>query len=113
MIICLVTKAFSYTPAAGQVTVSTTVREQQGQKWAGIAVSDTGPGITAQDQEHLFTRFYRGQAGRDSGKSGTGLGLAIAHEIVKRHSGMIEVESAGIAGQGTTFSIWLPVLEAD
>ena len=57
----------------------------------------------------IFTRFFRGKIGRQSGVSGAGLGLAIAKEIVDRHQGQIKVESAGKPGQGMTFSAWLPV----
>jgi signal transduction histidine kinase len=105
----LLTNAFSYTPKGGQVVVSTHQRQTDGQHWVGFSVSDTGPGIPPEEQEQLFTRFFRGKAGRQSGVSGTGLGLAIAKEIVDRHQGQIKVESAGKLGQGTTFSVWLPV----
>ncbi len=62
----------------------------------------------------LFTRFFRGEAGRQSGVSGTGLGLAIAKEIVDRHRGAILVEDQARPGRrpdagGATFTVWLPV----
>ncbi len=105
----LLTNALNYTPAGGRVTVRTQAQELNGDRWVGVSVSDTGPGITPDDQPHLFERFYRGQAGRSSGAPGTGLGLAIAKEIVERHHGRIEVQSEGVPGQGATFTIWLPV----
>jgi signal transduction histidine kinase len=55
----------------------------------------------------LFQRFYRGKTGRESSESGTGLGLAICKEIVDRHAGRIDVQSA--AEDGTSFTVWLPV----
>jgi signal transduction histidine kinase len=73
-----------------------------------VSVSDTGPGIPPEERSQLFTRFFRGAVGRKSGAPGTGLGLAIARGIVERHQGQIEVASAGVAGQGATFSVWLP-----
>ncbi|MBN2305019.1 MAG: PAS domain S-box protein, partial [Anaerolineae bacterium] len=105
----LLTNALNYTPPGGSVTVYTLTREVEGQQWAGIRVSDTGPGIPPDEQPRLFKRFFRGQAGRESNTPGTGLGLALLHDIVQRHHGQVEVFSDGIPGQGTTFTIWLPV----
>jgi signal transduction histidine kinase len=70
-----------------------------------ISVSDDGPGISPQDQERIFERFYRGTR---SGSSlpGSGLGLAIARGLVELHGGRLSVESA--PGQGSTFRIRLP-----
>jgi len=104
----LLTNALNYTPRGGQVIVGTQRRQLENRWWVGFSVSDTGPGISKKDQHNLFSRFFRGQAGRESGISGTGLGLALAKEIVNRHDGQIAVESEGIAGQGTIFKVWLP-----
>jgi signal transduction histidine kinase len=105
----ILTNALNYTPSGGVVIIRTSAQEQAGKTWAGFTVSDTGPGISAEDREHLFERFYRGETGRVSATPGTGLGLSIAKEIVQRHGGRIEVKSAGVPGKGTTFSVWLPV----
>ena len=67
------------------------------------------PGISPEEQERLFERFFRGKAARASNTPGTGLGLAIVKEIVDRHQGSVEVHSTGVAGEGATFSVWLPV----
>ena len=87
-------------------------RSKEDRQWVGFSVSDTGMGITAEDQERLFERFFRGTAGRMSGTPGTGLGLAIAKEIVDRHNGFIEVESDGLPGKGATVSVWLPFVSS-
>jgi PAS domain S-box-containing protein len=100
----LLTNAINYTPQGGQIEVATLCENG----WAGFRVSDTGLGIPADEREQLFSRFFRGKVGRDSGESGTGLGLAIAKEIVDRHDGRIEIESDGVPGRGTTFKVWLP-----
>ncbi|HVM70741.1 MAG TPA: ATP-binding protein [Anaerolineales bacterium] len=105
----LLTNALNYTPAGGLINVSTYIKENEGRMWAGFAVSDTGPGISPEDQQRLFERFFRGKAGRASAAPGTGLGLSIAREIITRHGGRIEVQSTGKPGEGTTFSVWLPV----
>lgn len=104
----LLTNAINYTPAGGQVIVKVHADWHEGEYRTGFSVSDNGPGISEKDMSHLFERFYRGSVGRDSGSPGTGLGLSIAHEIVELHGGQIEVESEGIPGKGTTFTVWLP-----
>lgn len=107
----LLTNAINYTPADNKITVVTHTAEFQGKKWAGFSVSDTGPGISPEEQAQIFTRFYRGRAGQESGAPGTGLGLAIAKDIVDRHRGVITVESNESAGQGATFHVWLPLTD--
>ncbi|GAB4475434.1 MAG: hypothetical protein Kow00124_16420 [Anaerolineae bacterium] len=103
----LLTNAINYTPPGGCVVVRTRAREQMGQRWAGFSVLDSGPGIPPDEQPHLFERFFRGRVGRESGKPGTGLGLAIAAEIVRRHSGHIEI-GPGLDGRGAGLTVWLP-----
>ncbi len=105
----LLTNAISYTPIGGHVVVSTQKREVDEKEWIGFIVSDTGPGIPLGEQAHVMERFFRGKVGRESRVAGTGLGLAIAKEIVEMHRGWIEVESEGIQGKGSTFSVWLPL----
>lgn len=104
----LLTNAINYTPVGESVTVSTV---SQNGVCVGLRVSDTGLGIQAEDQLHLFERFYRGSVGRQSTEPGTGLGLAIAKEIVERLQGQIEVKSSGIPGEGTAFTVWLPKMD--
>lgn len=103
------TNAFHYTPAGGQVTISTRQTIINGETWVGFCVKDTGLGIPSAEHESLFTRFFRGRVGRESSNSGTGLGLAIAKEILEQHNGYIYIESEGIPGEGATFGIWLPI----
>lgn len=107
----LLSNALKYTPAGGRITVGTCVRGSDRLQVAGFSVSDTGPGIDPAEQPLLFDRFFRGKAGRESASAGSGLGLAIAREIVERHSGQIEVVSAGVPGEGASFTVWLPARE--
>ncbi len=101
----LVGNAIQYTPTGGTVTLALSRIEKR----ARLTVSDTGPGIPAEDLPHIFERFYRGEKSRHRGsQGGFGLGLSIAYWIVRNHDGDMEVSST--EGQGTTFTVWLPVL---
>jgi signal transduction histidine kinase len=103
----LIGNAIQYTPAGGEVTVGVGKLENR----ARITISDTGPGIPAEDLPHIFERFYRGEKSRTRSRDGKGfgLGLSIAYWIVRNHGGMIEVSSRENAG--TTFCVWLPLAE--
>ena len=107
VLVNLVGNAIHYTPAGGKVTLNLEKANNQ----ARLTVSDTGPGIPAQDIPHIFERFYRGERSRKrtpgSQSSGFGLGLSIAYWIIRNHGGAIEVNS--LEGQGTTFCVWLPI----
>ena len=107
----VVSKAVAYTPPGGRVVVRTEAKVCDGARWLAIRVSDTGPGIRPIDAEHIFERFYRGEAAHASSVPGTGLGLAIVKEIVERHRGQVSVSSA--PGHGATFTILLPAAGAD
>jgi len=72
-----------------------------------VTVSDTGEGIRAEDLQHIFERFYRGDVSRSRNRgTGAGLGLAIARGIVRAHGGDIKVESE--IGKGTQFTFHIP-----
>ena len=73
---------------------------------AEVTVSDTGEGIRADDLDHIFERFFRGERSRNRGTGGAGLGLAIARGIVQAHKGDIKVESE--SGKGTQFTFYIP-----
>lgn len=97
----LVSNATKYNKDNGRITIAASVEEEE----VHVRVTDTGPGISANDIEHLFERFYRipGSERRD----GSGLGLSVAKKIVQEHHGRIEVDS--VVGEGTTFMVCLPV----
>ncbi len=104
-IINLVRNAWQYTPDGGQVNLK--VAERQGQ--VILDVADTGVGISAHDQQKLFTRFYRVTTTTDAGPRGLGLGLYVTSAIVKAHGGEIHVASQ--EGIGSTFNVSLPALQ--
>jgi PAS domain S-box-containing protein len=97
----LVENALRLTPRDGEVEVSAKLSTLGG--GIHISVSDTGPGISPEDQERLFDRFW--QVSRKD-KLGAGLGLSIAKGIVEAHGGRVWVESQ--AGQGSTFWLSIP-----
>jgi two-component system OmpR family sensor kinase len=98
----LVDNGIKYTPAGGHVALSL-----QGKgEWASLQVSDTGIGLSREDQEQVFQRFYRAAKTRSEGGQSTGLGLCIARSIAEAHGGRIEVEST--PGKGSTFTVLLP-----
>jgi heavy metal sensor kinase len=75
-----------------------------------IVVVDEGCGIDAQDLPHIFERFYRADPARARHTGGSGLGLAIADQIVRSHGGRVEVSS--VVGQGSIFTMFLPLVAA-
>lgn len=98
----LLSNAIKFTPDTGRVAV-TLGRNGDG---ASLVVADTGMGISAEDQEHLFTRFFRSTAATEQAIQGTGLGLSIVHSIVTQHGGAVSIDSA--PDRGTTVTVLLP-----
>jgi len=76
---------------------------------AVISVTDSGKGIAPEDQSRVFQRFVRLERDRSSSTPGSGLGLYISYRLIEAMGGKIWIESQGIAGEGTTFHIQLPM----
>jgi signal transduction histidine kinase len=102
----LLSNALKFTPPLGTVTLSV-LRDADD---VIVEVADTGLGISPEEQERLFTRFFRTEAAREQAIQGTGLGLSIVKAIVEGHHGTISVESA--EGRGATFRVVLPAAVA-
>ncbi|WP_257455806.1 PAS domain-containing sensor histidine kinase [Archangium lipolyticum] len=99
----LLENALKYSPQKGPIRVTLTRSGAE----ALVSVSDSGIGIPADQQAHLFERFFRARNAPVSGFGGLGLGLYISRHLVERHGGRIWVESE--SGQGATFRFTLPV----
>ena len=99
----LIGNAIKFTPRGGRITM-------RGERLANevrLAVTDTGPGIPAEQLPHVFGQYWQGSR---ADRRGIGLGLAIAKGIVEGHDGRIWVEST--VGEGSSFYFTLPVAEA-
>ena len=78
-----------------------------------MAVTDTGIGIKAQDQERVFKEFEQVDSSYGRQQQGTGLGLALTKRLVEMHGGRIWVESEGVEGKGSTFTFLIPIPKAE
>ncbi|WP_457947531.1 ATP-binding protein [Pseudarthrobacter sp. alpha12b] len=104
----LVSNAIKFTPSGGRIEVgSESHASADGSKWATVRIADTGIGISDDEINHVFTRFYRASNAMNGAIPGTGLGLAISKDIVDRHGGRIDVAST--LGAGTTVTVSLPL----
>lgn len=104
----VLSNAYKYSPDGGDIALDLVWRDRLGRLECGIRVTDQGLGMTPQQLEKVFDRFFRADT---SGKiPGTGLGMTIVKEIVELHGGQVGVSSEH--GVGTTVTLWLPALTA-
>ncbi|HHY91896.1 MAG TPA: cell wall metabolism sensor histidine kinase WalK [Firmicutes bacterium] len=99
----LIDNSIKYTAAGGRIIV----RAEAGEQEVRVQVEDSGRGITPEDLERIFERFYRVDKARSRSEGGTGLGLAIVKHIIELHGGKVEAQSE--VGKGTTISFTLPI----
>jgi signal transduction histidine kinase len=85
----------------GRVAVKISLRERDGVPGCDISISDSGPGISRDVKDKMFTPFFTTRQG------GTGLGLSVAQHIAVEHGGSIEAENAPEGG--ARFTLWLPI----
>lgn len=104
----LITNALKYTPQGGHVRV-TVGREQDR---AVLRVEDSGIGISAELLPQVFDLFVQGKCSLERAQGGLGIGLTLVRRLVELHGGTVEVASPG-PGQGSTFTVQLPVLPAE
>lgn len=99
----LLTNANKYAPQGARVRLTASKVGRQ----VEFAVADNGPGLEADELEHVFERFWRAESGETQTVGGTGLGLAIAKSLVELHGGAIAATSK--PGEGATFTFVLPI----
>lgn len=104
----VLSNAYKYSPGGGDVNVRLVERVVHGKPLAGIEIQDHGIGLTPDQLTRVGERFYR--ADKSGNIPGTGLGVTIVKEIMALMGGQISLSSE--AGQGTTFTLWLPKLES-
>ena len=112
MIYNLLSNAIKFTDAGGHVTVTADTissMDPTGACLLRIRVADTGIGIKREDQARIFDKFERGDSSSAREREGTGLGLAVTRKLVELHGGHIGVESDGVKGRGSMFTILLPM----
>ena len=106
LIVNLLSNAFKYSSSGSPVIVKTFTEKKADQEYVGIAIQDHGDGMSPEDLEHAFERFYRSSS--HEAISGTGLGLSIAKEIMLAHAGHIDIQSN--LGEGTTVTLLFPAI---
>jgi signal transduction histidine kinase len=105
-LVVVLDNAIRYSPTGGRVSVDIVAETDQ---WV-VQVDDEGPGLTADEQEHVFEPHYRGEAGKALAPQGLGIGLAIARRIVEAQRGSIDLQPR--APLGLRASIALPMVDA-
>jgi signal transduction histidine kinase len=101
----LLSNAVKFTPEGGRVSLAARVVDER----VEMAVSDTGVGISKEDQGRIFDEFY--QVGRGQAQEGTGLGLALTRRLVELHHGQLHVDSE--PGAGSTFTVTMPLRQPE
>ena len=99
----LLSNAIKFTPEGGTITVHASIRDQK----LEVSISDTGVGISPQDQQTIFEEFRQVGVENNQAREGTGLGLTLTKKFIEMHSGKISVESE--VGTGSTFAFDIPL----
>ncbi len=118
LFINLIENGIKYTEEGGSIHISVqkefstpVTMDKERERFVKILVTDTGIGISKEDQEKVFNRFFRVDKARSREQGGSGLGLSICHWIVEAHQGELKVESE--LGKGSSFIVRLPSLPTE
>jgi signal transduction histidine kinase len=106
LLVNLIKNAIDYNKPQGEASVSLQKKKQQ----VELKIADTGIGISKNDLEHIFDRFYKADQARVKQSGGAGLGLSIAQEIIALHQGKIDIKSE--LGKGTEIVVSLPLISS-
>lgn len=106
IIVNLLGNAFKFTPEGGSVSLSSQLEDG----WVVLRVADTGVGIAPEDQKKIFQRFGQVESAQKASVKGTGIGLSMVREYASLLGGSVALDSA--EGEGATFTVRLPALEA-
>ncbi|MED2186209.1 envelope stress sensor histidine kinase HitS [Bacillus wiedmannii] len=101
----LIHNSIKFTPSRGTITIQL----QEHEKFVEIRIRDTGIGISEEQKQHIFERFYKADSSRNRAYGGSGLGLAIVKKVLDLHQGEIKVESE--EGNGAEFIVCIPNYE--
>jgi DNA-binding response OmpR family regulator/signal transduction histidine kinase/ligand-binding sensor domain-containing protein len=102
----LLSNALKFTKSGGFISLNAEELITAGKKNLKLTVSDNGIGISENDKNKIFERFYKARNSQDINKEGTGIGLSIVQELVEMHHGKVQVESE--LGVGTIFTVIIP-----
>ena len=103
----LMSNALTHTSAGSPVEVRVGGAPLDGRPGAAVEVVDHGPGLTPDQAERVFERFYRADPARSPAAGGSGLGLSIVAALVAVHGGTVQVDS--VPGRGARFRVVLPL----
>lgn len=103
----LLSNASKYTPEGGHIAVALSPAQEEG--FLQVSVTDDGVGISVQDQEKLFERFFRAESALLTGAEGVGMGLHVARSLAELHGGRVWFESE--LGKGSAFHVTFPIAD--
>jgi PAS domain S-box-containing protein len=103
----LIDNAIKYSIPGGEICITVQPQTRANRAFALVRIEDEGPGLSQEEQQHIFDRFYRGEAARTANIAGSGLGLPTVKKIVEPYGGLIEAENR--TGGGACFLLWLPL----
>ena len=107
----ILSNAVKYTPQHGSIFTSIEFTEIDNTEWLYLDISDSGKGLTEEEKNHIFDRYYRGEDTDTQAGEGTGIGLALVKEYIELWEGNIEVTSN--IDQGTNFKVCLPLISIE
>jgi signal transduction histidine kinase len=106
-VVNILTNAAKYTDAGGKINLKTRAEEEG---YALVEISDTGAGISPELLPRVFELFVQGDRTLDRSLGGLGIGLSVARQLIEMHGGRVAALSPGL-GRGSTFKLWLPLIE--